>query len=935
MTRFALFLLTASSLTTFASGAPLQETYRIHDHGQPREFVIAKDELHRGRQPQRIPAKASVDETRQAAQQIAGDFVLYEKGQPRTEQSRRILTKRLSIHLAAGTDAVTVASAAGVRLIGPAPSGEGWWLMEAGAEPGSALEAAEVLRKQPGVLAADPLLARQQSRRFIPNDPLFSKEWHLTSDQAAPGAGATMGANVQSVWDSYRGNGVTIGIVDDGVERTHPDLISNFNAALSYDFNSNDGDPLPPPFDGDDHGTSCAGVAAARGNNGIGVCGAAFEAQIAGLRLISAPTTDAEEAEAFAFRNDAIQIKSQSWGPYDDGRHLEGPGPLAISALEKGAREGRGGLGTIYVWAAGNGAMRGDNSNFDGYANRREVIAVGALTNDGEKASYSESGANLLITAPSDGGTLGITTTDRQGEDGYNYDGFLDLPDLNYTQTFGGTSSAAPLVAGCTALILQANPQLGWRDLQEILIRSARMVQPLDSGWSINAAGLHFHDSFGAGLIDTQAAINLAKTWTKLGPEISIQSEQANLAQPIPDNRPAGIEKTFVFNDDHFRVEHVCLTVDILHASRGQLEITVESPAGTISRMAPVRSRDKGDHYLGWTFMSTHHWGELASGTWKVRVVDKVRGTSGVLRSLKMELFGSSLAGHPAPESYTVVSGSDSWVQPGETVSVSFAIRNDGQSVTSNLVGTLLATGGVTNPSSPQTYGVIQPGGTGAQTFTFTAEGTIGQTIYATIELHDGPANLGTVTFPIILGQLGPIVEGDKLGTVTFTSNESVQIPARLARKAGNARPYPSTVEVSGLPANAVVTKVILHLNHLAHQRSADLDLLLVGPDGHRMIPFSDVGGYDAPDIDIVLDDAATTSLPGTAPLFGGTFRPTNQGATIDSFPSPAPPKPYGANFAVFTHTPANGTWKLFIRDDATGAVGGLGSWSLEMSYAY
>lgn len=902
--------------------------HRIRDQGQVREFVIVKDEVHRNRRAQRIPARRDVEETRQAARQIAADFVLYEKGLPRTENTRRTLTKRVSVQLATDSDPAAIAAAAGIRLVGRAPGGaEGWWLMESGPEPGSALEAAEALRKLPGVLSADPLLARQQNKRLRPNDPLFDQQWHLRNTLGGSSSAFGIDVNVENAWDEYRGNGIVIGIVDDGVERNHPDLLSNYNDTLSYDFNGRDSDPLPPPFNGDDHGTACAGVAAARGNNGLGVCGVAFESQIAGLRLISAPSTDAEEAEALAFRNDAIHIKSNSWGPFDDGKRLEGPGPLTAAAFTEGVRSGRGGRGTIYVWAGGNGGARGDSSSFDGYASRREVIAVGALTDDGNQAHYSESGANLLISAPSDGGWHGIVTTDRPGEDGYNVDGFFDLEDLNYTETFGGTSAAAPVVAGCVALMLNANPELGWRDVQEILIRTARTVQPDDSGWITNAAGFQFNERFGAGLLDAGAAVEMARTWTNLGPELSISSEQNNLAQPIPNKRPTGIEKTFIFNNHQFRVEHVCLTVDILHAARGQLEITVESPSGTVSRMAPQRTKDKGNHYLGWTFMSTHHWGETAAGTWKVRVADRVRGTAGVLRSLKMELFGSSLEEHIAPDGYEVASGPDEFISPGETVTVHFSLRNDGQMAAANLVGTLLNTGGVTHSSGPQTFGALPVGGRSTQAFTFTANGSLGETIHATIELSDGTTNLGTVTFPIILGRLGP--------ALTFSSESSVQIPARLSRRPNNARPYTSTVEVFGLPANAVVTKTVLRLHHFAHDRSADVDMLLVSPGGQKMVPLSDVGSEAARDIDLVIDDAADISMPESTPLFSGTYRPTNRGATVDKFPSPAPRKPYDANFAVFQGTPAAGTWKLFIRDDARKAAGGLGGWSLEISYAY
>ena len=130
--------------------------------------------------------------------------------------------------------------------------------------------------------------------------------------------------------------GVVIGIVDDGLERTHPDLSPNYTATHSFDFNFNDFDPSPDLFD--DHGTAVAGVAAAHGNNGVGVSGAAPTAQLAGLRLIAAGTTDAQEAAALAFHLQNIDIYSNSWGPSDDGFTLEAPGPLTQAAIAAATR---------------------------------------------------------------------------------------------------------------------------------------------------------------------------------------------------------------------------------------------------------------------------------------------------------------------------------------------------------------------------------------------------------------------------------------------------------------------------------------------------------------------------------------------------------------------------------------------------------------------
>jgi subtilisin family serine protease len=539
---FAFFSLLFATCGAFAG--PLKETYRLRERGQVQSFVIAKDEIHGGRSARRIPVTRDAEGARTAASAGAGDLVLYPAGEPRTSANRRLLTKRLAVQLTPGTDAAAVAARAGARMVN-GPRGDQWYVFEALGGAGAALDVIERLQG-PEVRQVELLLARQPAKRRILNDPLLDQQWHVRNDRTSS-SGFTIDANLPPAWDFATGAGITIGIVDDGLQHSHPDLAASYRAAESYDFNGRDADPEAPAFFGDDHGTACAGVAGASGDNGLGVAGAAFQAGLAGLRLISQPVTDEEEADAFAFHSDTIHIKSNSWGPIDDARRIEGPGPLGIAAIQESAITGRGGKGTIFVFAGGNGAGRRDNSNFDGYANRPEVIGVGAISDDGLRAPYSEPGANLLIGAPSSGGERSIVTTDRVGDDGYNYPGRRrELDNLDYTRKFGGTSSSCPLVAGVLALMLEVNPNLGWRDVQEILVRTRARIDDPAADWVQNGAGFAFSHSFGAGLIDAGAAVGLAASWTNLGPQIVHEQARSGLAQPIGDKPEAGVE--FVFN---------------------------------------------------------------------------------------------------------------------------------------------------------------------------------------------------------------------------------------------------------------------------------------------------------------------------------------------------------------------------------------------------
>lgn len=351
-----------------------------------------------------------------------------------------------------------------------------------------------------------------------PNDPLLPNQWHLINTGQEVGNPddlpifGSWGEDIQvePVWDQFTGDGVVIGIVDDGVQVSHPDLAPNVDLALSKDFDGRDNDPSPNT-NSDFHGTAVAGVAAGAGNNGQGITGVAFDATIAGIRVVSrTDVTDEDIFRALNHLNNEIDIYNNSFGPDDDIRNVDAFGPMATQALRLSAFLGRNGLGNINVVAAGNGAAPDvfDNSNFDGFANNRFSIAVGAVGHDGIATDYSEGGSNVFVVAPS--GTQdtavvgtdftvgsGLTTTDLVGDAGYNATGIFNdqigrdyLSDVNYTSRFNGTSAAAPIVSGVVALMLEANPNLTYRDVEHILARSARQNSPTDLTWIANWEGL-------------------------------------------------------------------------------------------------------------------------------------------------------------------------------------------------------------------------------------------------------------------------------------------------------------------------------------------------------------------------------------------------------------------------------------------------------------
>jgi uncharacterized repeat protein (TIGR01451 family) len=264
-------------------------------------------------------------------------------------------------------------------------------------------------------------------------------------------------------------------------------------------------------------------------------------------------------------------------------------------------------------------------------------------------------------------------------------------------------------------------------------------------------------------------------------------------------------------------------------------------------------------------------------------------------------------------------------IDPGETVTVSLALRNTGAGDTSNLIATLLASGGVASPSEAQSYGVLPALGPAvSRQFSFNASGVCGGTLLATLQLQDGTNDLGTVSFPFTLGFI-------PRATNSFANAGSIAIPAK--GNSGAANPYPSTISVTGI--TAPITKVTVTLSNLSHSFPADLDILLVGPGGKKVLVMSDTGGGNAiNNVVLTFDDGAAQSLPNASQLTSGAYKPTNFGAG-DTFPSPAPGAPYSGALSVFNGIDPNGTWALYITDDSNPNSGALnGGWVLTLHTA-
>jgi len=486
---------------------------------------------------------------------------------------------------------------------------------------------------------------------FTPNDPLFVDQWHLrNTGQVGPGGVAGKSGedlNVSMAWNYATGTGVRIAVVDDGVDIGHEDL--NIVPGKSWDYRVNAyGDPSSSKSP---HGTSCAGLAAAKGHNGIGVTGVAFRSQVVGYNLLSATTGD--------FGADAVikdladnHIYTNSYGSADSNGQMAPSDEAWRDAIDTGTRNGRGGKGAVYTWAAGNGAPE-DRTDYDGQANYQGVLAIGALNTQGERSSYSEPGANLLVMAF--GGEFcaqhTTTTLDVSGADGYNNgtsspDDYAGNP--NYTRCMNGTSAATPQVAGVAALMLETNPNLGWRDVRAILAKTARKNDPGNDDWINNAAGLSVNHNYGYGAVDATAAVAAARTWQNLPAQKTASSTQGT-GGVIADNAAALTRTLTLSGTGIAKLEFVDLFVDIDHPEIGDLEIILTSPSGTPSTVSVPRECKDADGKVvtcgsalkgGFRFGIVRLMDEVANGTWRLSVRDATAGNTGSLVNWSIKAYG-------------------------------------------------------------------------------------------------------------------------------------------------------------------------------------------------------------------------------------------------------------------------------------------------------
>uniref|UniRef100_A0A7N9AUH0 Furin (paired basic amino acid cleaving enzyme) a n=1 Tax=Mastacembelus armatus TaxID=205130 RepID=A0A7N9AUH0_9TELE len=490
------------------------------------------------------------------------------------------------------------------------------------------------LERDPKVTWAEQQVSKQRKKRDVfvePSDPKFRDQWYLYNSNHRD-------LNAKDAWRlGYTGKGVVVSILDDGIEKNHPDLMQNYDPDASYDVN--DGDPDPQPrytqLNDNRHGTRCAGEVAAVANNGICGVGVAYNAKIGGVRMLDGEVTDMVEAQSLSLNPQHVDIYSASWGPEDDGKTVDGPAKLAKEAFLRGVTEGRGGLGSIFVWASGNGGREKDSCNCDGYTNSIYTLSISSSTQNGNVPWYSEACSSTLATTYSSGNLneKQIVTTDLKSK---------------CTDSHTGTSASAPLAAGIIALALEANKNLTWRDMQHLVVRTSHPAHLLTNDWRTNGVGRKVSHAYGYGLLDASAIVALAKTWTNVGPQrkcvITMVGEPKNIGSHLLINKSVD---ACVGTDSHVTsLEHVQAQLSLSYNRRGNLAIHLISPAGTRSTLLHPRPHDySSEGFNDWAFMTTHSWDENPTGVWTLEI-ENVAGASdyGTLTQFILVLYGTGSA---------------------------------------------------------------------------------------------------------------------------------------------------------------------------------------------------------------------------------------------------------------------------------------------------
>lgn len=545
----------------------------------------------------------------------------------------------------------------------------------------------------------------------VNGDPLRKYAWHLNntgqSSFSNKSGDAGVDINVDEVYArGITGDGIKVAVSDKGVEINHDDLYPNSLAGEHKDYT------LSSPYYGtptasDFHGTAVASLIAGKGWNNEGSMGVAPNASFAGFQFL-----DSSQSTSILINQASgdFEIFNYSYGDYLNRDTLSDA--TYLDHIRSRAQSGRGGKGAFFVKASGNEFYgRGKEGCFSHNANAPfenespYLIVVGAVDAKGHRASYSNAGSNIWISAPggedgrADGPAImaadlptcfkGASKASSSPWNEFEYGHPLNTK-CNYTSRMNGTSSAAPILSGVIALILEANPDLSVREVKHILASSAAQTDlsgdgawpylehpsaglsrcvdyshpdtdyVYEQGWVTNKAGYKFHNYYGFGLVDADAAVALAQGSYKVmpplietNPDFDISAYENSADMAIPDGDKDGVTSVVQVNsgselDANFQVESVQVKVEVSHPFSGEVGVELSSPGGTKSILLNVNNSFSDcdandcrfDSDLNIVLASHAFYGEDAIGNWTLRLIDGSDNYTGTLKGWSLNILG-------------------------------------------------------------------------------------------------------------------------------------------------------------------------------------------------------------------------------------------------------------------------------------------------------
>ncbi|MEX1099882.1 MAG: S8 family serine peptidase, partial [Bacteriovoracaceae bacterium] len=525
--------------------------------------------------------------------------------------------------------------------------------------------------------------------------------------------------NVNPVYErDITGEGIRIAVSDTGAEINHDDLYQNLLSGKHKNYTL-DAPYYGTPVASDAHGTAVSSLIGAKGWNNEGSMGVAPNAKLAVFQFLMGPGSSSVLIDQASGDFDIFNYSYGDYQPYDVSSDS-----FYVDHLRDRVKNGRGGLGSFFVKAAGNehaSSCFPHNANAPWENELPYIIVTGAVDAYGERSKYSNAGSNLWVSAP--GGSYGYDDSGPGNEpaimaadlptcfkgyskaspyqiNAFEYGHSLN-PKCNYTSTMNGTSASAPIVSGVIALMLEQNPNLGWRDVKHILASTAKKVDAFtnawpyrqhpsnylgncnsynlsghvyEQGWVQNSTGISFNNYYGFGAVDADAAVKMAQDpstnargdWLPMPAMVETNPyfvdtdfSSGTLDKTIPDADPDGVTDIISVGVNEnipvtssFVVESVQVKVSVTHDFSGEVGVELVSPSDTKSILLNINNSflnpkcDENDNNcridknLNITLTSHAFYGESAIGDWTLKVIDGMDQDEGKLTGWKLNILG-------------------------------------------------------------------------------------------------------------------------------------------------------------------------------------------------------------------------------------------------------------------------------------------------------